>query len=314
MTPANELSGPSGPVTIVGLVVHHGRPLAGELASDIARWLVGNGHGARVLEGDAKAIAGLSRWATPQSSFAAGLHLAISIGGDGTMLRAIRLVGATGTPVLGVNVGHLGYLTEVEPSGWREALVRILAGDHLVEERMTLCVEVVRAVRSGSGSSDRSGPDADTERAPHVAETALNDAVVEKLEAGHTVRVGVTISGRPAIGYATDALIVATPTGSTAYNLSAGGPLVSPRLEALLVTPVAPHSLFGRAMVLARDEIVEIEVLAGSAVLGVDGRPLGPLGVGDVVRCQAGPVPARLVTFGEREFWRILKTKFGLHG
>ena len=309
------LDTPSGPVTTVGLVVHHGRPLAGELASDIARWLVDNGHEARVLEGDADAIAGLAPWSTRQESFAAGLDLAVSIGGDGTMLRAIRLVGAAGTPVLGVNVGHLGYLTEVEPGGWRDALVRILAGDHLVEERMTLCVEVVRAnpTTTGPASPSDSAASCPPPTSP-VVETALNDAVVEKLEAGHTVRVGVTISGRPAIGYATDALIVATPTGSTAYNLSAGGPLVSPRLEALLVTPVAPHSLFGRAMVLARDEIVEIEVLAGSAVLGVDGRPLGPLGVGDVVRCQAGPVPARLVTFGEREFWRILKTKFGLHG
>ena len=283
-------------MSTVALVVHHGRPLAGELAADIAAWLAATGHDVRVPAGDASEIASLTRWATEEAELAAGLDLAVSIGGDGTMLRAVRLVSQAGTPVLGVNVGHLGYLTEVEPSGWRAALLRVFAGDHLVEERMTLCVEVRRE-----------------SEAPAVI-TALNDAVVEKLEAGHTVRVGVNISDRPAISYATDALIVATPTGSTAYNLSAGGPLVSPRLEALIVTPVAPHSLFGRALVVARDEIVDVAILHGKAVLGVDGRHLGPLQAGDVVRCKAGPEPARLVTFGEREFWRILKTKFGLNG
>ena len=283
-------------MTTVGLVVHQGRSLAGEIAADMAAWLVAAGHQVRVPAGDASRITALAPWSTAEDALAADLDLAVSIGGDGTMLRAVRLVSQAGTPVLGVNVGHLGYLTEVEPAGWRDALVRVLAGDHLVEERMTLCVEVMR------------------EGEPSVIHTALNDAVVEKLEAGHTVRVGVNISARPAISYATDALIVATPTGSTAYNLSAGGPLVSPRLEALIVTPVAPHSLFGRALVVAPDEIVDVTILHGRAVLGVDGRHLGPLGVDDVVRCKAAPEPARLVTFGEREFWRILKTKFGLNG
>ena len=280
----------------VALIVHHDRSVARELAGDIAAWLVDAGHRVRVPEADAADIPTLARWATPDEDLAPGLDLAVSIGGDGTMLRAVRLVSQAGTPVLGVNVGHLGYLTEIEPGAWEPSLVRVLAGDHLVEERMTLCVEVMR-----SGE-------------PPVVHAALNDAVVEKLEAGHTVRVGVNISGRPAISYATDALIVATPTGSTAYNLSAGGPLVSPRLEAIVVTPVAPHSLFGRALVLAPDEIVDVTILHGRAVLGVDGRHLGPLNVGDVVRCKAGVEPARLVTFGEREFWRILKTKFGLNG
>jgi NAD+ kinase len=284
-------------VSVVALVVHNERPAARELAVEIAGWLEGEGHRVRVPASDAEAIERLARWSIPDGEFAAGVDVAVSIGGDGTMLRAVRLVCEEGTPVLGINVGHLGYLTEVEPAAWREALVRVLAGDHLVEERMTLCVEVLH--RDGQ---------------PSAVHTALNDAVVEKLEAGHTVRVAVNISGRPAITYATDALIVATPTGSTAYNLSAGGPLVSPRLEALVVTPVAPHSLFGRALIVAPDEIVDVEIVAGRSVIGVDGRHLGFLEAGDVVRCKAGPQPARLVTFAEREFWRILKTKFGLNG
>jgi len=284
-------------VTTIGLIVHHGRQLAGQLALDAAGWLEGEGHEVRVLASDAQAIGVLVPWALADERFADGLGLAVSIGGDGTMLRTVRLVSHAGTPVLGVNVGHLGYLTEVEAGLWREALLRVLAGEYEVEERMTLDVALV-------------GPDGPTS----VARTALNDAVVEKLEAGHTVRVGVSISHKTAISYAADALIVATPTGSTAYSLSAGGPLLSPRLDALLVTPVAPHSLFGRSMVLARDEVVHVEVLAGSAILGVDGQHCGHLTTGDVVECRASARPARLVSFGERDFWQILKTKFGLNG
>ncbi len=281
----------------IGLVVHHGRALAGRLAVEVGAWLEGQGHEVRVPVTDALAVGELARWSSPDPTFPTGLTLAVSIGGDGTMLRTVRLVHGTATPVLGVNVGHLGYLTEVEPSAWREALVRVLLGDYKVEERMMLDISLLTA----------------NDAAP-VSCTALNDAVVEKLEAGHTVRVGVTISGMTAVSYVADALIVATPTGSTAYNLSAGGPLVSPRLEALVITPVAPHSLFGRAMIVARDEVVRVEVLAGAAIVGVDGQRLGALGVGDVVECRAGASTARLISFGERDFWRITKTKFGLNG
>jgi NAD+ kinase len=279
----------------VGLVVHPERLLGRKLAVDAASWLGSLGHEIRIPGSDAEAVPELAGLATPDDRFSDGLDFVVSIGGDGTMLRTVRLVGDSATPVLGINVGHLGYLTEVEPGLWQDALVRVLAGDYQVEERMTLDVALDRAA----------GPCT-------VARTALNDAVVEKLEAGHTVRVGVTISGQPAISYAADALIVSTPTGSTAYNLSAGGPVVSPRLEALIVTPVAAHSLFGRALVVARDEVVRIEVLDGSAVLGVDGQHCGHVAAGDVVECRASPQAARLITFGERDFWRVVTAKFGL--
>jgi len=281
--------------TVVGLVVHQGRPLARRLALEAAGWLQAEGHEVRIPASDRHVLPSLLSAAVDDDAFAEGLRFVLSIGGDGTMLRAVRLVSRAGTPVLGINVGHLGYLTQVEPDQWRPALVRVLAGDYQVEERMTLDVGLVGA----------DGPST-------VARTSLNDAVVEKLEAGHTIRVGVAISGQPAISYAADALIVCTPTGSTAYNLSAGGPVVSPRLEALIVTPVAAHSLFGRALVVARDEIVRIEVLGGEAVLGVDGQHCGHLAEGDVVECRASTQPARLLTFGEKDFWRVITAKFGL--
>jgi NAD+ kinase len=279
-------------VATVGLVVHRERPAARLLSVDIATWLDREGHPVRVGAGDAAAIPELERWAV-DDELGPDLDLAVSIGGDGTMLRTVQLVSRHRTPVLGVNVGHLGYLTEVEPGAWKVALGRVFSGDFQVEERMTLDVRRV----------------GDDDAEPR---TALNDAVVEKLESGHTVRVGVKVSSRPAISYAADALIVATPTGSTAYNLSAGGPLVSPRLEAIVITPVAAHSLLGRPVVVAGDEVVRVDVLGGAAVLGVDGRQYGPLKVGEAIECRAGAHPARLVTFGERDFWSIVKAKFGL--
>jgi NAD+ kinase len=203
-------------------------------------------------------------------------------------------------PVLGINVGHLGYLTEVESGQWVTALERVIAGDYRVEERTTLHVEL-----------HREGGD-NNPIVHHQA--ALNDAVVEKLGAGHTVRVGVSINGQSFLSFATDGFIVATPTGSTAYNLSAGGPICSPTLAALIVTPVAPHLLFDRAMVLHPSEDVRLDVLSGAAALAIDGNNHGPLQAGDAVICRAGPHSARLVGFGERDFRQILKSKFGLGG
>ena len=262
--------------------------MAAELAAAAAAWLDEEGHNVRVVVADAEAIPALARFAVDGLD---GLDVAVSIGGDGTMLRAVRLVCRDGTPVLGINVGHLGYLTQVEPGDLIPALKRVLAGDFEVEERLTL----------------------DVFRTPGEEPVlALNDAVVEKLEAGHTVRVAVTVSNRPAISYAADAVIVSTPTGSTAYNLSAGGPIMSPRVRAMVVTPVAAHSLLGRSVVVAADEVVKVEVIDGTAVLGVDGQAQGHLEAGDSIECRVADHPARLVMFGEPEFWSVLKAKFGL--
>jgi NAD+ kinase len=219
----------------------------------------------------------------------------VSLGGDGTMLRAVDLVCGAGVPVLGVNVGHLGYLTEVDPEDLRPALERFLAGQYSVETRMTLSVTIT------------------SPEAPPIHASALNEAVLQRASNGHTVRIAVTISGAPFLTYAADALIVATPTGSTAYNLSARGPVVEPDLRALIVTPVAAHMLFDRAMVLGPERPIALEVLEPQpADLVIDGHPLERLQPGAVVTCQAGKHDARLVSFGERDFHRILKTKFGL--
>jgi NAD+ kinase len=284
-------------VATVAFMVHHDRPEAADLARDAAAWLQERGHEVRLLEADAR-LADLNRFACAPDELCPGLDVAISLGGDGTMLRTVDLVAGDEVPVIGVNLGQLGYLTEVEPSQLRMALKRFLAGSYQVEERMRLAVDV----ESHHG---------DVPPGPHPA---LNEVVVEKTPSGHTVRLSVSIDGEFFTTYATDGLIVATPTGSTAYAFSARGPIVSPTHAALLITPVSPHMLFDRTLVLGPSTVVRVEVLEGRrATASVDGRNLGWLGEGDAVVCTAAKHPARLIVFGTRNFLGILKAKFGLN-
>ena len=274
------------------IVAHRERAEAKALAADIAAWADRNGHDARMLLDDAEAL-GLPELASDEEPVAA--DVVVSLGGDGTMLRSVEITHAL-VPVLGVNVGLLGYLTEVEPAHLTEALTRFFAGTHRVEERMLLEVDV----RRGDGS-------------PPVTWRALNEAVLEKDESGHTVRLAVHIDGALFTTYAADGLIVATPTGSTAYSLSARGPIVSPRHRALLITPVSPHMLFDRSLVLDPEEHLDLEVVGHrNAVLSVDGRRTTTLVPGDVLSCRASERVARLVRLGDRHFHQILKAKFGL--
>jgi NAD+ kinase len=281
----------------VALMVHHERPEAATLAREAASWLLEEGHQVRLLESDAR-LAGLDRYACPDARLCPGLDVAVSLGGDGTMLRTIDLVADGGVPVIGVNLGQLGYLTEVEPAHLREALSEFLAGRYRIETRMRLAV---RCDAPSGGLVGTSFP-------------ALNEAVVEKTTAGHTVRMALHIDGQFFTTYAADGLILATPTGSTAYAFSARGPIVAPTHAALLVTPVSPHMLFDRTLVLEPTTELRAEVLGpGTAAVSVDGRPIGELAPGDAVVVTAADNPARLVTFTPRNFLGILKAKFGLN-
>jgi NAD+ kinase len=275
------------------IVAHHERAEAAALALSASKWLADHGFTVWMPPDDAAAL-DLDDLADARPPGEA--QLAISLGGDGTMLRTVELLGGSVTDILGVNVGQLGYLTEVEPGALRGALDRYGAGDFEIEQRMMLSVV-----------ADPVGD------APACSWRALNEAVIERQESGHTVRLMVRIDGAPFTTYAADGLIVATPTGSTAYSLSARGPVVSPRHRALLLTPVSPHMLFDRALVLGPEESIEIEVSGHrSADLNVDGQRAMTLAQGSTVRFCAADEPARFVRFGPRRFHQILKAKFGL--
>lgn len=281
-------------VAVVGLMPHRDRPLARDAARRAAQWLVARGVEVRVPSEDA-AASGLEEFSVPAGAFTGGLDLVISLGGDGTMLRAVDLVYETGTAVLGVNLGQMAYLAEVEPADLDRALERLLAGDFEIDERMV--VEV--AVGSDGPAAGRWW--------------ALNEAVIEKTRSGRLARLEVAINGTFFTTYAADGVIIATPTGSTAYSFSARGPIVSPRHRCLLLTPVSPHMLFDRSLVLDAEEELRFTVADERTVMiTLDGRELGELAIGDTVTCTAGSKPARMVTFGPRDFHQILKAKFGL--
>jgi NAD+ kinase len=284
-------------MTDVLLVAHHGRIQAAALARQAATWLADHGHSAWMTAEDAGPLDLLDLMSErkPESS-----GLALSLGGDGTMLRTVKMLSGADVPIIGVNVGLLGYLTEVEAPSLTTALERWAAGAESggwrIEERMMLDARL----RSRGSEQERSW-------------TALNEAVVEKQEAGHTVRLLVRIDGAVFTSYAADGLIIATPTGSTAYSLSARGPVVSPRHRALLLTPVSPHMLFDRSLVLDPEEEVEIELLGHrTATLSIDGQAEATLAEGDILVVRASASVARFVRFGERRFHQILKSKFGL--
>jgi len=297
-------------VATVAFVVHPFRPEAASIASRAGAWLTERGHtvvqlddvappGSDVSEdGDGEGADIRPAGGAAGPSLEDSVDLAVSLGGDGTMLRTVALACTAGVPVLGVNLGRLGYLTEIEPHGLEGALERFLAGDYSVEERMTLEV----ALEPAGGGPPR-----------HGATVVLNEAVVEKTVPGHTIRVTASIAGRPFVTYAADGLLVATPTGSTAYNLSAHGPILSPGLRALVLTPVSPHMLFDRPLVLDPEQWVRLELVAPRpAVLVLDGQSVDSLRPGDAVVCRMGPSPARLVTFGPRDFFSILRARFHL--
>lgn len=276
----------------VTIVVHHGRGRARELAVEAIAWLEAAGHEVRVPKDDASAC-GLDRWGADDADLGVTTDVAVSLGGDGTMLRTVDLVAPSGAPVLGVNVGRLGYLTEVGPEDLQSALQRLVNGEYTVEERIVLEVEV-------SGANP-------------IRRTALNEAVLEKPHSGQTVSLAVEIDGSFFTTYVADGLIVATPTGSTAYNLSVRGPILSPLVRGLVLTPVAPHMLFDRSLVLPDTGSIRIEVREPSAAaLVVDGQSALMVEPGDAIDCRVGAHPARLVTFSERDFHSRLKAKFGL--
>lgn len=222
------------------------------------------------------------------------MDLLVVLGGDGTFLRGARLVAPAGVPILGVDMGTLGFLAEVAPDDLAAAIDRIRRGDFHIEERVMLDV----TVRRDDSVLTRS--------------YGLNDGVVSKGHSGRMVEVSVDADGGPIATYAADGFIVATPTGSTAYALASGGPVLSPEVAAFVLVPICPHSLTARPLVISDERTVRIQVRPRSeaAVLAVDGLPTAEeLIAGDEVVIRKAPFRAKLVKLGEESFFRRLRNK-----
>lgn len=226
----------------------------------------------------------------------AELDLLLTLGGDGTLLRGARRVARHGTPVLGVNFGHLGFLTSAAPDELVSALDRALSGDIWLDERMTL---EVRA----------EAPDGET-RGEFLA---LNDVVLHKGGVARMIRLAVRANGEEVGNYSADGIILATPTGSTAYSLSAGGPIVSPSVDCIIATPICPHTLAVRPLVLPAEETVSVDVLtpSGELLMTIDGQEDAQLVPGDRVVVRRAPYPVRLVRFPGQTFFSTLRRKLG---
>jgi NAD+ kinase len=279
-------------VTTVGFVIHGGRPAAVEAAGELIRWLTSQNATSRCLSVDRLEADEI----TDPDAFPHGLDLVVSVGGDGTFLRAAYQALRAGCPVLGVNVGRMGFLTEVDPPEAVPLLERAIAGTARVDERLA----VVAEPEQGTEWSD--------------PQWGLNEVMVEKGARHRVVRLAVFFNGDYVTTFSGDGVIVATPTGSTAYSFSARGPIVHPSLECLVVTPIAAHMVFDRSFVLGADERVSIEVLGEeTGLLSADGRESLPLPVGARVTVRAADRRLRMVRReADETFYGKVRDRFHL--
>ena len=283
------------------VTAHIGRENALRSARFVADRLTAAGIAVRTLAGE---FSSPGAHEVPASDMAAeGAELVIVLGGDGSLLRAAELSRPAGVPLIGVNLGHVGFLAEAEPDGLADLVERVVARDYAVEERMTIDVSVRR---NGTG----------------IASTwALNEATVEKAARERVIEVIIEIDGRPLSRWGGDGVVCSTPTGSTAYAFSAGGPVVWPEVEALLMVPISAHALFAPPMVVSPQSVLAVELIVASetsgAVLWCDGRRKVDLPPGARVEVRRGALPvllARLQTSESRSggFTDRLVAKFGL--
>jgi len=271
----------------VGLLYHPMIPESQDLAAEMLEFLEGLNVSAWIGSGwDESAVA----------EQAADLDMLITLGGDGSMLRAARMASGHAIPILGVNLGRLGFLAEVEPAEWADRLRQVLDGDYWIEERMMVHAECWRD-QTSLGSYE-----------------ALNDVVVSRGSLARVVRLSTYIDGGYLTTYVADGLIISTATGSTAYALAAGGPIVPPELKNMLLIPLAPHLSLERAIVLSKGSMVRVKVHTDhTAILTVDGQFEVELADGDWVQVVASPRVGRFIRLQDRAyFYRTLMRRLGL--
>lgn len=263
----------------IGILAHPQRPGAGPVADRLAELLTKRGCEVWLR----------TAWESEEvNPLVAGSQLVIAIGGDGAMLRAARVCAAFDVPVFGINTGHLGFLTEVSGDAWEAAVESLLGGAYWVESRMMITCSVVRGgVQTTLGD-------------------ALNDVVISRGAVARSIQLETYIDGGWATTYNADGLIIATPTGSTAYALAVGGPILPPELKNILVAPVAPHLSMDRPMVLSEGATVEVVIAPQTqidVILTVDGDQLATLEHGDSVTVRASERISRFIRLRDRNYF-----------
>lgn len=250
----------------------------------------------RMLVEDASACAVDSVTSVDAAGAASGCEVVIALGGDGTFLRAAELARPAGVPMLGVNLGHIGFLAQVDPQALGDAVDLVVRGDYGVDERVTVDTEV----HVGGVVTARTW--------------ALNEASLERTNRERMLEIAVAVDDRPLLRFGCDGLLCATPTGSTAYAFSAGGPIMWPDVDALLIVPNAAHALFARPVVVAPGSVVDVDLVSAAheAVLSCDGRRSIAVPAGARVRIRRGALPVKVVRLGDTSFTERLVSKFQL--
>jgi len=280
-----------------GLVVNLNKKGVQRFVEQITCWLEERDCQVMIKEDTARMI-GLSRLAVSQEQLFDQAQCIIVFGGDGTMLWTARKVAQAGTPLIGINMGHLGFLTEIDVPEALVDLSKILAGQYFVEERMMLEAAVYR----------------DGTTVEHAV--GLNDVVISKGAIARLIQMDTYVNDYFVNKYHADGLIIASPTGSTAYSLSAGGPLVSPDHDLILLTPICPHSLWARPVVTAPDSVIKIAVLSdgGAVTLTIDGQYVFSLRQNDEIVVRQAPQKAKFLRITGRNFFEILRKKLKEEG
>jgi NAD+ kinase len=300
------------------VIAHVGREDAREVAREFCRGLTKNGLATRLLAEEASAL-GLAEpdveVVAADADPAGNCEVVVVIGGDGTILRAAELARECGTPLLGINLGHIGFLAEAESDDVEFSIDAIVQRRYTSEERLTIDVDVYQDVDGQHAAGTGSGTGSEAGKELVASTWALNEASIEKAARERMLEVVVEIDGRPLSRWGGDGVVCATPTGSTAYNFSAGGPIVWPGVEALLLVPLSAHALFARPLVVAPTSVLAIEVIRrndGLGVLWCDGRRTVDLSPGARIEVRRGQRPVRLVRLHEAPFTDRLVAKFDL--
>ena len=281
----------------IGIISNNDNSKALNIAKDIYDYLILRKINVYLLKNDVLANKYFLS-STEKEEFEKKIDCLISIGGDGTFLRAARHVFKSGKPVMGVNVGNLGFLAEINISDMYDSLDKIINDNFEIEQRMLI-----------SGNLFRDRREVDNKNAPYLA---LNDFVITKALLEKIIQIKIIINGIPILNYGADGVIISTPTGSTAYSLSAGGPVVEPKNESIIITPICPHTLFSRSLVLSPDNQIEIQINSKDTEvsLNIDGKKCDvKIEDQDIFKVEKCKYKLNLITFNKNIFFKIFKEK-----
>ncbi|UCG62095.1 MAG: NAD(+)/NADH kinase [Candidatus Zixiibacteriota bacterium] len=264
---------------------------AREAIDAFLRWADKSGNNV-ILCDELKAVSGDGIKFVPRNSLASQVDILVSMGGDGTLLASARAVGDSGTPLLGINLGSLGFLTQLTPHQLVPALDAICKGDYQIEPRMVLRAET-------EGMADAESP------------YALNDVVVNNGPVSRLIDINLSVNGEDIVTYNADGLVISTPTGSTAYSLAVGGPIMHPRMEAMIAAPISAFALTTRPMIFAPDDVLEVRIVSPDhkGGLALDGQVMLPIKGSASVVIKRAEYHLKFIVFPDNTFYKVLKSK-----